>query len=64
MPLGAVGRHKTAVYLDTLSITPFILTNRRRYDGPRYTRTFLPYYGRFEDVDLGDGDVLLRPLAS
>ena len=29
MPLGAVGRNKPAVYLDTLSITPFILTNRR-----------------------------------
>ena len=26
--MGAVGRNKTAVYLDTLSITPFILTNR------------------------------------
>jgi hypothetical protein len=26
VPLGAVGRNKTAVYRDTLSITPFILT--------------------------------------
>ena len=29
VPLGAVGRNKPAVHLDTLSITPFILTNRR-----------------------------------
>ena len=27
VPLGAVGRNKPAVYLDTLSITPFILTD-------------------------------------